>query len=184
MTFTSTQKRHSLFVSATHKPPYPIGREPQNFWAAGNEPSHIMVLVPGTSTNRLLRLNLVQILVLCNDKNGVRVITSYNVASDGSVFRLPHIQHQNFVNIYELCHFKGRLFAISEYLDFFAGRSTTTLHPSNRAGDSIYNQSSKICIILYNSCANAIGFGRYTIHLVKKVRTQAHISMEYSALSR
>jgi hypothetical protein len=53
-----------------------------------------------------------------------------------------------------------------------------------QTGDSIYNQSSKTCIILCNLCANTTGFGRNTVHLVKKARPPAHFSTEYSALSK
>ena len=53
------------------------------------------------------------LLVLYNNKADVRVMTRYPV-SDGLC--IPPFHHLNLIDIYELYHFKDKLFVISEYI--------------------------------------------------------------------
>ena len=106
-------------VSRTHKRPCPIAREaPQKFWVVGKRSIPCYDSSPWNFYEPFVGFESGPDLVLCNDKNEIQVITPYTPASNGSGFSLLQIQHQNFVDIYELYSFEGGLFAISEYLDF------------------------------------------------------------------
>ena len=56
-----------------------------------------------------------------NDGTDVRVITAYTKTQESNESdsnSILEIQHPNFIDIYEVYHFKDQVFLISEYVDF------------------------------------------------------------------
>jgi len=116
---TSPRKRRATFLSSPHKRSCPIARKtPKDFWVAQEKAIPCYDNSPWQFYESFGRFRSGPELVLCNANGEIRVITRYDVTFNGRGFRLPQIQHQNFVDIYETFLFEDRLFAISEYLDF------------------------------------------------------------------
>jgi hypothetical protein len=188
---TITRKRRSPSLSSApsllsaHKRSCPTRKPPQNFWVAGEREIPCYRSNPWDFYTSFVKCESDPDLVLCNSSIEIQVITPYYLAFNSSTGScLPHIQHQNFINIYEIYYFEDRVFAISEYFDFsLEDLLLHSIYPTKSEIAYIINQVRHLLFFATHVLIQ-IGSGRYAVSLVKKARPSAHFNTEYSTLSK
>ncbi|KAH6704150.1 hypothetical protein BKA61DRAFT_581394 [Leptodontidium sp. MPI-SDFR-AT-0119] len=113
-----TKKRPCASTSLlpTHPPPKVTKKD---FWTTRTREIPLFRCNPWDFYEPFLKMGSGLTLVLCNNGTGIRVMTTFDVVSeDKGGYRLPQVQHPNFVDICEYYLFEDVAFIFTEYVGF------------------------------------------------------------------